>query len=79
MSVVNEDKVIGVIAAMLEAEKNKLSANSVSSDFEAWDSLRHLQICMALEETFSVKISIDDIPKLDSVKNIINYLSEQQS
>lgn len=52
-----------------------------SSDYDdiGWDSLKHLDIVLALEEEFSVIIPIEKIESLfHSIENIINLIEESK-
>ena len=45
-----------------------------------WDSLRHLNLILALEEEFGVEIAPEDFPKLHSNYNVIlDYLKQHMS
>ena len=42
-----------------------------------WDSLRHIQLILALEKEFSIKIKTSEIEKLNSYKKIVEELSKK--
>ena len=42
-----------------------------------WDSLRHIQLILALEKEFSFKIKTSEIEKLNSYKKIVDELSKK--
>jgi acyl carrier protein len=55
--------------------KNVLDIDSVSEDdsietIKSWDSLRHLNLVIAIEEHFRITFDPDEIPELTSVRNI---------
>jgi acyl carrier protein len=55
--------------------KNVLELDSVREDdsmqtIKSWDSLRHLNLVMAIEEHFRITFDPDEIPELTSVRNI---------
>jgi acyl carrier protein len=58
-----------------EVIKNVLDVESVSDDdstqtIKSWDSLRHLNLVMAIEEHFGITFDPDEIPELTSVRSI---------
>jgi acyl carrier protein len=58
-----------------EVIKNVLDVESVSDDdstqtIKSWDSLRHLNLVMAIEEHFGIAFEPDEIPELTSVRSI---------
>jgi acyl carrier protein len=55
--------------------KNVLDIDSVSEEdsmqtIKSWDSLRHLNLVMAIEEHFGITFDPDEIPELTSVRSI---------
>jgi acyl carrier protein len=44
----------------------------------AWDSLKHLQLMLMLEEEFHVQISPETMEQLTSVARIVSWLEEQE-
>jgi acyl carrier protein len=60
---------------LTEVIKNVLDVDSVSDDdsmqtIKSWDSLRHLNLVMAIEERFGITFDPDEIPELTSVRKI---------
>lgn len=53
----------------------KVTLESVKSDFENWDSLNQLNLVMELEANFNVSIPIDEIANIDSVQSILHILN----
>ena len=43
---------------------------------ELWDSLKHLELIVTLEEEFDVKIPQNEIPELNSMDIIIDKIKE---
>ena len=43
---------------------------------EMWDSLKHLELIVTLEEEFDVKIPQNEIPELNSMDIIIDKIKE---
>lgn len=70
-----EKKVIGVVARTLDVPESSLSSGTKSTDIPQWDSLGHLRICMALEETFGIKVGLEEMEQMQTVDAIIRKLS----
>ena len=49
-----ELKVVAVVTRELSLPPGSINLLSTSDDVDRWDSLGHLQICMALEAEFGV-------------------------
>lgn len=68
----------GVIATTLKLSSAKITETTTSEDISAaWDSLGHVNLMMALEQTFGVYLDVEDFPKLTSVPAILQYLKDQ--
>ena len=44
---------------------------------QKWDSLKHIQLILALEKEFSIKIKTSEIEKLNSYKKIVDQLGKK--
>ena len=65
-----------VIADQLDVDPNEVTPQaSFTEDLNA-DSLDLVEMIMALEEKFSVKISDDDARNLKTVQNALDYIDE---
>lgn len=68
----------GVISSTLNVPPEKISETTTNEDIAAsWDSLGHVNLMMALEQTFGVFLDLEDFPKLISVPAIMQYLKDQ--
>jgi len=63
-----------VIAITLRVPAEKITEATQDEDLAAWDSLGHVNLMMAIEQTFDVYLDVEDFPKLNSVAAIIEYL-----
>ena len=70
-----KDRLETIFRQSFEIEKftEDLSIDSVAG----WDSMAHVGLILALQKEFSISIPPADAIELTSVKNIIQYLSNQ--
>jgi acyl carrier protein len=64
--------------------KNVLELDSVREDdsmqtIKSWDSLRHLNLVMAIEEHFRITFDPEEIPELTSVRTISEAIRRRTS
>ncbi|MGF9642947.1 phosphopantetheine-binding protein [Paenibacillus sp. FSL L8-0502] len=64
-----------IISKIMNVSVEKVTLESVKSDFESWDSLNQLNLVMELEANFNVSIPIDEIANIDSVQSILHILN----
>lgn len=70
------DKLQDVIASTLKVPASKIRETTVNEDIAAWDSLGHVNLMMALEQTFDIFLDVEDFPRLVSVPAIVRYLKD---
>ena len=63
----NKEKIKNVMSAVFEVPFNEITEDSSSDNIESWDSLKHLNLILALEEEFDINIPDEE------VGNLINY------
>lgn len=69
-----ELKVVAVVTRELSVPPGSINLLSTSDDVDRWDSLGHLQICMALEAEFGVSPGLEEVGQINSIPAIIEYL-----
>ena len=72
-------KVVELVTRELGVAPGTITETTTSADVEGWDSLGHLQVCMALEAEFGVSPELEVLGTLDSVPAIVRYLTEGQT
>lgn len=66
----NEDTLKKVMATMLNVDVATIGPDSSMDNIPTWDSLRHMNIVLALEEEFKVTIPDEDAGNITSYKLI---------
>lgn len=69
-----DDKIKFVMATVFELNIKDININSSSQNIQNWDSLKHMNLIIALEEEFQVSFEEDDIPEIQSFMKISNAL-----
>lgn len=54
-----------------------IRADTVASDVEGWDSFNHLNIIVAVETRFGIKIGSREIDTLRTVGDLVEVISRQ--
>jgi acyl carrier protein len=74
--VISEEKLKTVMASVLQVGALTIDENTSSDTVEHWDSLKQMNLILALEEEFKVSIPDEDVPNLTSYKLIRVVLNE---
>lgn len=70
-----EDKLVSVFSVLFNKEIG-LSDNLSMETEPAWDSMKHIEIIMTVEEEFGVSFAPEDIPSLTSFGKIKQAISK---
>ncbi len=74
-----EDKIIELIARVLNVPKDDVTLETEIGELDEWDSLRNVQIIAQLEKEFEVKITPDMVMDLEDVSDIVGLIRELKS
>jgi len=68
-----------VMASVLEVDLATIDENSSMDNVKSWDSLRQMNLVLALEDSFGVTIPDEDAANATSYRLIVLVLEEQLS
>lgn len=71
-----DEKVITIIAKILEVSVDEVEMDTAIGDLPEWDSLHHVQIIAELENAFDIKMSQSDLMELEDVSDLIALVKE---
>ena len=66
-----------VMASVLEIDASEISAESSMDTIGSWDSLRQMNLVLAIEESFGISFPDEDAANATSYKLIVLVLEEQ--
>jgi acyl carrier protein len=64
------------IAQTLQVPSERVTPMSKAGELAAWDSLGHVNLMISLEQTFGVRLELEDFERLSSVQAILSYLRD---
>lgn len=70
-----EERVRGVIAQVFSLDQAEVSPTASQETLEKWDSFGHMNLCVAIEEEFHVRLNDDQIVEMTSVPKVVQVLS----
>jgi len=71
------NRVLKIVSQVMEVHLEQLNEESSPDTIENWDSLKHMNLILALEEEFDVTFSDEEIVELLSVEIIVETLKEK--
>jgi len=72
-------RVKNVISSVLEINFCDVDMKLTSDNIETWDSLKHMNLVLALEDEFGVEFSDDEIVVLSNYSSILSILKKKIS
>jgi acyl carrier protein len=71
------EQVRGLASDILGLPVNQISAASSPENIEAWDSIQHLNLVLALEEKFQLQLSPEEIEQMKNIGDIATLIERR--
>ena len=71
-----EQRIKQVMADVFDMPAQTILENVSQDNLEGWDSLKHLDLVVALEEEFEITIPVEEVGNLISFKLIVVIIKE---
>ena len=72
-----ESKIKSVVSAVFQIPENKIDNESSPDNIKSWDSLKHMNLVVALEEQFNILFTDEEIIELINLKLIIHIIKSK--
>ena len=72
-----KEKVIEIIAGVLEVQPSEISLESTVGDFPTWDSLGQLNILQSVQDEFGVEFEPEEMMDIEDVNDIIKAVESK--
>jgi len=71
-------KVREILKEVFGVDPRLVSMETEATDISGWDSVGHLSLCGALEETFKIHFDANDLAEMNSIKSIITIIEAKK-
>ena len=68
---------IKVFTQVLDLKPDQIHSDLTQNDVAKWDSLSQMHLILALEEAFNIKLELEEIVTMNSVKAIADVLDKK--
>ena len=72
-----ENRIKKVISEVLDIDVNSINDDTSPETVESWDSLKQMNLIVALEEEFNIEFSDEDLENLLNFKLVVLTISEK--
>ena len=70
----NKKDLFQLIASLLNVEADEVTIDTSPDDFSNWDSFKHMELLLAIEDKYSIKLTDIQIAKIKNVQDIHDTL-----
>ena len=74
-----DEKVEGLLAEVLQMSATEITDELAMKDVDAWDSLKHMELVVSLEQAFDTQLTFDEIVAMQSVGEIKRVMRERSA
>ena len=71
------EKLTDIFRDVFDEEDMTITEETSAKDIEDWDSLMHISLIMAIENTFNMKFAMDEVVNLKNVGGIVDILARK--
>ena len=76
-----EEKIKKIMASLFNINENEISEKTAFNSVKKWDSLKHMELIIALEKEFKIKFDSHEIPTMINFKiiaaTVLSYLDSK--
>jgi acyl carrier protein len=71
------EKVKSIMASVFRTDIENITEDLKQKDVNFWDSLRHLNLVVELEEQFEISFEPEEIAEMTTFQNVIYYINQK--
>ncbi|KAA3617581.1 MAG: acyl carrier protein [Calditrichaeota bacterium] len=71
------DKLNTLMSDLLRLESSQVTDDLKMRDSDVWDSLKHMELIVSIEDAFCIELESEEIVQMDSVKAIKKILAQK--
>ncbi len=72
-----ESQLRELMAELLRMPQNEITGTLTMKETDSWDSLKHMELIVTLEETFDVQLTADEIITMLDMEGITKVLTDK--
>ncbi|MFN2532371.1 MAG: acyl carrier protein [Pyrinomonadaceae bacterium] len=72
------DKVTTLLAEVLQIPETAVNEDLAMKDLATWDSLKHMELVVLIEQSFKIELTFDEIVAMQNVREIKRVLAQRE-
>ena len=69
-----EKKLKKIMSIVFTIDESKIDTNTSNQNVEAWDSLKHLSLILAIEDEFNIRFTNKETTLINDFKTIVDII-----
>jgi acyl carrier protein len=69
-----EQRIATLMAELFDMEKEDVTDDLAMKETDGWDSLKHMEFIVSIEQAFDVELAFDDIIAMHTVRDVKSVL-----
>ena len=69
-----EKKLKKIMSIVFTIDESKIDTNTSNQNIEAWDSLKHLSLILAIEDEFNIRFTNKETTSINDFKTIVDII-----
>lgn len=74
-----EEKINSILSELFKVDSAQLTDSATMDDIDLWDSLKHMELIVELENGFGISLEYDDIVKMQNIGSIKEVVKAKAS
>ena len=72
-----KQKIETLMADLFNLKNEDITDSLTMTNTDGWDSLKHMELIVSIEQTFSIELTFDEIVAMQTLKDIKKILKEK--
>jgi len=72
-----EESIKNLLSEVLQMPAASITDDLAMKDLDVWDSLKHMELVVSVEQRFGIELSFDEIVAMQNVREIKRVLRER--
>ena len=78
MANIGHDKLVEIVCTLLEIEPDQVTESLSPETVEQWDSLNHLNICVAVGQEYNFELTTNEMAEIRNLGDLARLIEARQ-
>jgi acyl carrier protein len=74
-----DEKIAGIFAEVIGKDRAEVNLSALLKSVKGWDSLKHMEVVVRMEEGFSITFTGDEIASFTTLNDVIKIMEKKKN